>query len=64
MVKYGVETKGKKKVLVEFLQFKERRESMGKYIKRKNLTPEQYWMANKTMTIVLMVCYAIRMKHF
>lgn len=32
---------------------------MGKYIKRKNLTPEQYWMANKTMTIVLMVCYAI-----
>ena len=32
---------------------------MGKYIKRKNLTPDQYWMANKTMTVVLMVCYII-----
>ena len=32
---------------------------MGKFIKRKQLTPEQYWMANRTMTIILMVCYLI-----
>ena len=32
---------------------------MGKYVKRKNLTPDQYWMANKTMTVVLMICYII-----
>ena len=38
---------------------KGRCESMGKYIKRKKLTPDQYWMANKTMTVILMVCYAI-----
>lgn len=30
---------------------------MGKYVKRKNLTPEQFAMANKTMSIILAVCY-------
>ena len=30
---------------------------MGKYIMRKQLTPEQYQMANKTMSIILAVCY-------
>ena len=30
---------------------------MGRYIKRKKLTPEQYRIANKTMAIILMVCY-------
>ena len=30
---------------------------MGKYIKRKQLTPEQYKMANKTMAIIMTVCY-------
>ena len=34
---------------------------MGKLIKRKNLTPEQYWMANKTMAVILLVCYLIYM---
>ena len=34
-------------------------ETMGKFVKRKNLTPEQYWMANKTMAIILTVCYLI-----
>lgn len=32
---------------------------MGKLIKRKALTEQQYWMANKTMLIILMICYAI-----
>ena len=32
---------------------------MGKLIKRKNLTPEQYWMANKTMAVILCFCYLI-----
>lgn len=32
---------------------------MGKFVKRKQLTPEQYWMANKTMAIILTVCYLI-----
>ena len=32
---------------------------MRKLIKRKQLTPEQYWMANKTMAIILVVCYLI-----
>ena len=30
---------------------------MGKYIKRKNLSPEQYKIANKTMAVILAVCY-------
>ena len=30
---------------------------MEKYVKRKNLTPEQLAMANKTMAIILAVCY-------
>ena len=30
---------------------------MGKYIKRKKLTPEQFKMANGTMAIILAVCY-------
>ena len=30
---------------------------MGKWIKRKQLTPQQYLMANKTMAIILAVCY-------
>ncbi len=30
---------------------------MGKYVKRKNLTPEQYQMANGTMAVILAVCY-------
>ncbi|MBQ6843492.1 MAG: hypothetical protein IJO60_02525 [Agathobacter sp.] len=30
---------------------------MDKYIKRKKLTPEQYRIANKTMAIILTVCY-------
>ena len=30
---------------------------MGKYVKRKQLTPEQYKMANKTMAIILAICY-------
>ena len=29
------------------------------YIKRKKLTPEQYKMANKTMYIILAVCYIL-----
>ena len=32
---------------------------MGKYIKRKQLTPEQYKMANKTMSIILAICYLL-----
>ncbi len=32
---------------------------MGKYIKRKQLTPEQFKMANKTMSIILAVCYLL-----
>ena len=32
---------------------------MGKYIKRKNLTPEQYKMANKTMMTILLICYVV-----
>lgn len=30
---------------------------MGKYVKRKQLTPEQYRIANNTMAIILLVCY-------
>lgn len=30
---------------------------MGKFVKRKNLSPEQYKMANGTMAIILAVCY-------
>jgi len=30
---------------------------MGKFVKRKSLTPEQYKMANGTMAIILAVCY-------
>ena len=30
---------------------------MGKYIKRKKLTPEQFKMANGTMAIILAICY-------
>ena len=30
---------------------------MGKFIKRKQLTPEQYQMANGTMAVILAVCY-------
>ncbi len=32
---------------------------MGKYIKRKQLTPEQYKMANGTMAIILAVCHLL-----
>ena len=32
---------------------------MGKFIKRKNLTPAQYIMANKTMTTILLICYLV-----
>ena len=32
---------------------------MERLIKRKQLTPEQYWMANKTMAIILVICYLI-----
>ena len=32
---------------------------MGKFVKRKALTEEQYWMANKTMAIILLVCYLV-----
>ena len=32
---------------------------MEKYIKRKNLTPEQYRMANKTMATILLICYLV-----
>ena len=32
---------------------------MGKYIKRKNLTPTQYKMANKTMVMILTLCYLL-----
>lgn len=32
---------------------------MGKFVKRKQLTPEQYWMANKAMAIILCLCYLI-----
>ena len=32
---------------------------MGKLIKRKALTEEQYWMANKTMAVILLVCYMV-----
>ena len=31
--------------------------NLSKYIKRKQLTPEQYRMANKTMYIILVICY-------
>ena len=30
-----------------------------KYVKRKNLTPQQYKMANKTMFVILAVCYIL-----
>jgi len=30
-----------------------------KYVKRKQLTPEQYAMANKTMSVILAVCYLV-----
>ena len=30
---------------------------MGKFVKRKELTPQQYRMANKTMAFILMICY-------
>lgn len=30
---------------------------MGKYVKRKPLTPEQYKMANGTMAVILAICY-------
>ena len=33
--------------------------NLKKYTKRKNLTPEQYKLANKTMYIILAVCYVI-----
>ncbi len=32
---------------------------MEKYIKRKNLSPEQYLMANKTMAIILIICHLL-----
>ncbi len=32
---------------------------MGKLIKRKDLTPEQYWLANKAMAVTLCLCYFI-----
>lgn len=32
---------------------------MGRYIKRKNLLPEQYKRANRTMCIILTVCYIL-----
>ena len=32
---------------------------MGKFIKRKNLTPTQYRMANKTMVTILTLCYLL-----
>ena len=32
---------------------------MGKFIKRKALTEEQYWMANKAMAVILCLCYVI-----
>ena len=32
---------------------------MGKYIKRTQLTPMQYLRANKTMTIILAICYVL-----
>ena len=32
---------------------------MDKFIKRKELTQEQYWLANKTMAVILMACYLI-----
>ncbi len=32
---------------------------MGKFIKRKQLTPLQYMMANKTMSVVLAICYIL-----
>lgn len=32
---------------------------MGKFVKRKALTEEQYWMANKTMAIILIICYIV-----
>ena len=32
---------------------------MGKIIKRKNLTPAQYIMANKTMATILIICYLV-----
>ena len=34
---------------------------MGKHVKRKKLTPEQFQMANKTMSVILAVCYALYM---
>ena len=30
-----------------------------KYVKRKQLTPEQYKMANKTMSVILTICYVL-----
>ena len=33
--------------------------NLKKYIKRKDLTPEQYKMANKAMFVILAVCYAL-----
>ena len=32
---------------------------MGKYVKRKKLTPEQFKMANGTMAIILVICYVV-----
>ena len=32
---------------------------MGKHVKRKQLTPEQFKMANKTMSIILAICYVL-----
>ena len=31
--------------------------NLKKYVKRKDLTPEQYQMANKTMSVILALCY-------
>lgn len=33
--------------------------NLKKYIKRKDLTPEQYRMANKTMSVILAICYIL-----
>ena len=32
---------------------------MGKYVKKKNLTPLQYKMANKTMAVIMAICYIV-----
>lgn len=32
---------------------------MGKYVKKKKLTPEQYQIANKTMAVILTICYLV-----